>query len=93
MIIPLNGDDKIQGAPKSYWTKTRIIEYARAARCKPDAIDALKKFNLDDLRAIVLVPTGWYACGSSKIPGAIRRTKYYRVDISFINSLGGGCFD
>lgn len=88
MIVPLNGDYEIKGAPKSYWTKKRIIATARISGANDDAIDTINKFPLEELKRIVLRPAGYCLCGSSKNPKQRSKTMYWRVDTDFIKSLG-----
>ena len=88
MIMPLSGDTEIKGAPKSYWTKRRVIAVARIAGANDDAIDTINKFPLEELLKIVLVPAGYCICGSSKNPLQRTKTMYWRVDTDFIKSLG-----
>lgn len=88
MIVPLNGDYEIKGAPKSYWTKKRVIAVARIAGANDDAIDTINKFPLDELLRIVLRPVGYYICGSANNPAQRSKTMYWRVDTDFIKSLG-----
>ena len=88
MIVPLNGDMEIKGAPKSYWTKKRIIAVARIAGANDDAIETINKFPLEELLRIVLRPCGYCLCGSSHNPEQRSKTMYWRVDTDFIKSLG-----
>lgn len=88
MIVPLNGDMEIKGAPKSYWTKKRIIAVARIAGANDTALETINKFPLEELLKIVLRPTGYCLCGSSKNPLQRSKTMYWRVDTDFIKSLG-----
>ena len=93
MIAPISGQEEINGAPKSYWNKKKIIAVAHAAGANHDAIDTLNKLPADDVLAICLRPAGYYLCGSSKDPSKRSKTMYWRVDIDFIKSLGGSCFE
>lgn len=88
MIVPINGDMEIKGAPRSYWTKSRIITTARIAGANDDAIETISKFPLEELLKIVLRPVGYCICGSSKNPSQRSKTMYWRVDTDFIKSLG-----
>lgn len=77
--------------PKSWWTKTRIIDQA----CKLGYgryADSLKRMRLEDLRACFLRYDGQFACGAYTIAGAIRRTAYYSLDTRVIvDAFGGRC--
>lgn len=88
MIVPLNGDYEVKGAPLSYWTKRRIISTARIAGANDEAIETINKFPLEELKKIVLKPTGYCLCGSSRYPSQRSKTMYWRVDTDFIISLG-----
>lgn len=89
MIVPINGDMEIKGAPRSYWTKSRIITTARIAGANDDAIETISKFPLEELLKIVLRPAGYCICGSANNPAQRSKTMYWRVDTDFIKSLGG----
>lgn len=88
MIVPLNGDYEIKGAPKSYWTKKRINAVARMAGANDTALETINKFPLEELLKIVLRPVGYCLCGSMNNPAQRSKTMYWRVDTDFIKSLG-----
>ena len=94
MIIPMTKEELRPGEhPKSYFTKKNIIEAAIRHRCKPEAVDMLKRMSRDDVLAVCLVRTGYCYCGSATEPGRAGFAKYYRIDYDFINSLGGCSID
>lgn len=88
MIEPLTNKDVI-GAPRSYWTKKRIMDVARLAGANEQSLAWLKGMSAKDIGLICLLPVGYCICGSSKDPAKRSKVMYWRVDIDLIKSLGG----
>ncbi len=80
--------------PMSYWTKERILEYLNKCENPPvnrEIYQALKKFNLSDLRVCALVSVGKMPTGSMKSMSygghEWRNTTFYRLDLDNVNTM------
>ncbi|AGI47370.1 hypothetical protein TALC_00361 [Thermoplasmatales archaeon BRNA1] len=85
--------------PKSYWTKERILTYARMAKTVVRGAEKkLKKMPLEELQAVVLKWDGKDITGRRRaafeaLPGEKgewRHTDFYSIDVEMINKLAGG---
>lgn len=80
--------------PMSYWTKERILEYLNDCSNPPvnrEILQALKRFNLTDLRACALMFAATMPTGSMRSMSygghEWRNTTFYRLDLESVNTM------
>ena len=84
MIIRISpGDGGKDSRPISQWTKRAIIEAVRGRVSETD-LKRLCGMSLEDLRSQLLMRDGTYITGSATIPGATRRTTYWKIDWAYL---------
>ena len=79
--------------PISYWSKERIVEYARRSeKIRPEIIPVIENIKLADLKGLALRKTGRRPTGNlrdmrPKERGEWRNTDYFGLDVESLNSL------
>lgn len=80
--------------PISYWRKGEVIDYCIGQGVSPECIAVLRRMTLPDIRSTCLVYVGTDITGNEYDEAKQRHTKFWRVDLDYVNGLadvGGEC--